>query len=282
MGGGEGLLSGQLTACIEWLFAEGGRSIPDRVRAAAAAGFSQIEFWGAGDKNVGELEEAINETGVSVTAFVSEPPARLVDPTTHADFLLGVERSSRLASRLHARNLIVLSGDALPGVERKRQRESVTRALASAAPIASQAGVNLLLEPLNTRVDHPGYFLDSTSEGFEAIREVNHPAVRLLYDMYHSVVMGEDPARVLSGSGALVGHVHVADVPGRREPGTGTIDWLRELSALRLSGYDGTVGLEYRPTRDTESSLAFFRGLIAVWNEDRVDAVTGTDGWLRS
>jgi len=146
-------------------------------------------------------------------------------------------------------------------VERSRQRDAITEALLRAAPIASKAGVRLLLEPLNTRVDHPGYFLDSTAEALEVINDVDDPAVRLLYDLYHSIVMGEDPQQVLAGSGHLVGHVHVADVPGRHEPGTGTIDWPLQLAALRSAEYSGAIGLEYKPSRDTESSLELIRQL---------------------
>ncbi len=155
----------------------------------------------------------------------------------------------------------MVSGDARPGVERSRQRDAITEALLRAAPIASKAGVRLLLEPLNTRVDHPGYFLDSTAEALEVINDVDDPAVRLLYDLYHSIVMGEDPQQVLAGSGHLVGHVHVADVPGRHEPGTGTIDWPLQLAALRSAEYSGAIGLEYKPSRDTESSLELIRQL---------------------
>ena len=188
------------------------------MRSAAAAGFTQVEFWTTTDKDLEEVERALRETGITVTDFVSEPTGRLVDPATHTEFLEGVERSTRVATRLNARNVIVLSGDTIPNADRRRQLEAITQALSRAAPIASKADVGLLLEPLNTLADHPGYFLDSTVEALDVIRNVNQPAVRLLYDMYHSIVMGEEPAEVLAGSGHLVGHVHVADLPGRHEP----------------------------------------------------------------
>lgn len=253
------LLSWRLSPCLEWLFADGGAEFPDRIRAAAQAGFRQVEFWTAGNKDVAHLEAAIDECGVTVTAFVSEPTGRIVDPSTHNMFLEGVERSCSLAKRLHAQNLIVVSGDTLPAVDRRAQSDAIAVALDQAGAIAERSGVGLVLEPLNTRVDHAGYFLESTEEALRILRAVGRPTVRLLYDLYHSVVMGEDPATVLRDARGMVGHVHIADAPGRHEPGTGKIDWRRELDALRASGYDGALGLEYVPTRGTESSLAFIR-----------------------
>ena len=259
--GDRNALSLILSPCIEWLFADGGRPFPERVRAAAAAGFAQVEFWTTTDKDLDQVEKALHETGITVTGFVSEPAGRLVDPAIHAAFLEGVKRSVQVAARLSARNLIVVSGNARPEADRTQQLDAIAEALRRAASIASKAGVVLLLEPLNTLVDHRGYFLDSTADALQVIRSVDQPAVRLLYDMYHSVVMGEDPEHVLVGSGGLVGHVHIADAPGRHEPGTGKIDWTRQLAALRTAGYGGPIGLEYIPSRDTRSSLELIREL---------------------
>ena len=249
----------RLSACIEWLFAEGGRPFPDRIRAAADAGLERIEFWNLGDRNVDAIKSALRETGVRVTGFVSEPAARLVDPATHDEFVAGVRRSAEMASRLGAHGLIVVSGNTRPGVSRTEQRHAIASALGRAAPVAAEHGVCLLLEPLNSLIDHEGYFLDSTPAALGIVRDVGHPSVRLLYDLYHSTVMGEDPAMVLTGAGDLVGHVHLADVPGRHEPGTGGIDWPRQLAALRAAGYTGALGLEYMPLGETTSSLAFIR-----------------------
>lgn len=238
----------ELSACIEWLFAEDKRPFHERVARAAAAGFQRIEFWGTRRKQLGPLEAAIRESGVTVSAFLSEPAAS--DP----DFLRGIETSCELAPRLNAKQLIVLAGEGPDG--------DLVGALRKAAPIAAGHGVGLLLEPLNT-VDHPGYVLASTVAGLEMVRAVDHPALRLLYDLYHSVVMGEEPALVLAGAGHLVGHVHIADAPGRHEPGTGAIDWPHQLEVLRASGYSGPLGLEFRPSRETVESVAHIRDLTS-------------------
>ena len=213
----------------------------ERVSRAAAAGFRRVEFWGTRDTELAPLEAAIHESGVTVTAFLSEPAV------THPDFLSGLAAACEVAPRLKAQNLIVLAGE---------QPGDLSGALRLAAPIAAEHHVGLLLEPLNT-VDHPGYALSSTLDGLAIVRAVDQPNVRLLYDMYHSVVMGEEPSAVLAGAEHLVGHVHIADAPGRHEPGTGAVDWPRQLAALREAGYSGALGLEFMPTRETMESLVY-------------------------
>ncbi len=133
----------------------------------------------------------------------------------------------------------MLAGDELPGVDRRTQHDAVVAALRRAAPIANGEGVMLLLENLNTRVDHPGHYLDRTPEALDIIDEVDDPSVRLLFDLYHAVVMDESPAEVLAGRLDRVAHVQIADVPGRHEPGSGRIDWAAELGWLLGHGYRG-------------------------------------------
>jgi hydroxypyruvate isomerase len=253
----------ELSACIEWLFAEE-PVFDNRVRAAAAAGLGCVEFWTWRDKDIRALRTALEETGVRLTTFVSEPESQLVDPKEHAAFIGGVEKSARVAASLDCHSLIVVAGDDRTGVAREEQHRAVVAALRAAAPGAAAYGVDVLLEPLNSRVDHMGHFLDSTAEGFEMIEEVGASNVRLLYDMYHSVVMGERPEEVLSGRVELVGHIHLADAPGRHEPGSGTIDWPKEISWLRESGYRGRLGLEYMPTEDTAKTLGQIASLVSA------------------
>jgi hydroxypyruvate isomerase len=253
----------ELSACIELLFVEGGRPFADRIRAAREAGLPAVEFWSWRDKPLEDLERALDDTGLAVTSFVSEPAGGLVDTSTHRAFLDGLVESCAVAQRLAVPNLVVLAGDALPGVDTVRQRDAVVAALRTAAPIAADHGIVLTLEPLNTRVDHPGHFLDRTADGMSIVREVDHPGLRLLYDLYHSVVMDERPAEVLRDAMDLVGHVQIADVPGRHEPGSGTIAWADEIATLRRIGYRGRLGLEYVPEVESAASLGTIRGVVA-------------------
>lgn len=246
----------ELSACIEWLFAEE-PAFAKRVERAAEAGCGFVEFWTWRDKDLAELAGALEASGARLKSFLSQPEGRLVDPATHAAFLGGVSESASVARSLGAEGLIVLAGDRLVGVEDRDQRAAVVAALRAAAPLAAEHGVTLLLEPLNTRIDHVGYFLDSTRDGLDLVEEVAADNVGLLLDVYHSVTMGEDPERVVGDRVGLVGHVHLADVPGRGEPGSGGIDWAAVVSWLRRSGYGGALGLEYMPSAvGTVESLA--------------------------
>jgi hydroxypyruvate isomerase len=96
------------------------------------------------------------------------------------------------------------------------------------------------------------------------IDRVDHPSVALPYDIYHSGMMGERPESVLARHGDMIGHAHVADLPGRHEPGSGGIDWRSHIGALAASGYAGTVGLEYWPTAASLDSLATARRALGV------------------
>lgn len=258
----------QLSACIEVLFTEGDAPFEERVRRAAEAGLPAVEFWTWRDKNLEAVAGALEETGLALTSFVSEPDARrLVDPSTHEAFLAGFEESTRAAVSLGCQSLIVVAGEEMPGVSRELQHTAVVEALRAAAHFAEEAGVNLLLEPLNSRVDHPGEFLDGTEEGLDIVDEVGSPAVGLLYDLYHSVAMGEDPKTVLAGRVDRVGHLHVADSPGRQEPGTGTIDFSSHLGWIVANGYAGRVGLEYLPSVGSAESVEHIAVIAAALPE---------------
>jgi hydroxypyruvate isomerase len=105
-------------------------------------------------------------------------------------------------------------------------------------------------------VNHVGTFLDSSRETIQIVREVGAPTIGMLYDLYHSLVMGEQPTQELAGAIDMVKHVQIADVPGQGEPGSGQVDWSRVLTDLSELGYAGAIGLEYVPTVETTRSVA--------------------------
>jgi hydroxypyruvate isomerase len=243
------------SACLEWLFAAEAPNFPDRIRLAKQAGLSAVEFWLYGNKDIDAVEAALKETDLPVAGFCAEPMVPLTDPAQHEAFLAGLPGSIAVARRLGAKVLIVQAGADLPGRSRAEQRKALVDALTKAADILAGTGVVLAVEPLNTLVDHVGYFLASTTEGLDIIDEVGRPEIKILYDIYHSAVMGEDIAEVLAGRVDRIAHAHLADTPGRHEPGTGKLDWQARVRWLETNGYRGMVGLEYKPTTATTDSL---------------------------
>lgn len=247
------------SACIEWLFAREHPAVPDRIRAARAAGLSGIEFWSWSNKDIDAVKSALDETGLAIAGILCEPIARITDPEAHPAFLDGVRASLAAAQKLGAPVMIAQAGDDRHGIPREAQHASLVKVLKDAADIVKGSGVVIALEPLNDRVDHPGYYLTSTVEGLDIVDEVDRPEIRLLYDIYHSAMMGEHIEDVLEGRLDRVVHVHLADTQGRGEPGSGAMDWQARLDWLAAHGYEGFVGLEYRPTGSTEDSLSFMR-----------------------
>lgn len=252
----------QLSACIEWLFADEAEDIVDRIRLAKAAGLDAVEFWHWRNKDLDAIEAALKVTGVSLSGFVAEPMIALTDPANHADFLEGLKRSVDVAKRLGAKVLIAQAGDDLPGKSRAVQREALTAGLAACADVLKGSVVRLGVEPLNTLVDHQGYFLSSTAEALDIVDDVARPEIGIVYDLYHSMVMGEVPQEVVAGRVDRIIHVHVADHPGRNDPGTGKLDLKTPLAWLFANGYAGRVGLEYRPLHGTTAGLQKVRKVL--------------------
>lgn len=254
----------KLSPCIEWMFAAEHPALADRIRAAKAAGFDRVEFHLWRDKDLAAAAAALEETGVQLTGFVVEPRRSIVDPAQHGEFLDAVRDSLAAARRLGSPPLVVASGFLREGVSPEEHRAAAVTALKQAAALAEAAGITLVLEPLNTKVEHPGMYLDSTTLALDIIEEVASPNLKLLFDVYHSAVMDEDRKAVLDGRMHLVHHIQIADMPGRNEPGTGMIDWPAVVSDLRELGYQGDIGLEYKPTLPPIESLAQTRTSLGV------------------
>ena len=258
----------QLSVCIELIFAD--RDFPARIDAVAEAGLPAFEFWGWRDKDIPAIIECQERHGLEVVGLSLDPPVCLLEGDAIPAFVQGVRESCRVARQLGCKRLMAhvqevpwgagrpwysCLGDEQGRARRRAQHENIVRAFKEASPIAEGEGVTLLVEPLNTLVDHAGYFIGSSWEGFEIVQEVDSPAVRLLFDVYHMQISEGNVINNLTGHIDLVGHLHVADVPGRHEPGTGEINFLNVLSAAKRAGYDGYVGLEYTPSGDAVASL---------------------------
>jgi len=257
----------RFSACIEMLFVPETDDFAQRIHLAKAAGFDLVEFWMWSNKDLDAVERALQDTGVKLAGIVAEPFAELTRTGDHDRFLAGLERSRDVALRLGTKVLICQSGPLLAGVDRARQHDALTIAMARSADVLKGSGVRLALEPLNDLVDHPGYYLTSTTEGLDICDAVNRPEIGITYDMYHSMVMGEDPEQVVAGRLERVFHIHIADHPGRNEPGSGSLPLKQKLAWLEGQGYVGAAGLEFRPTGSTADALRVMRGSLEQGSE---------------
>lgn len=245
----------QLSACVEWQFPEAGEGLPARIRAAREAGLSLCEFHLWRDKDIDGIAAALGETGMQLTGFCVDPRRSIVDPSEHDEMLGAVADTLAVAKKLGSPPLIVASGFRVEGMSDAQHFAQAVSVLSRAAALAEEAGVTLVLEPLNTEL-FPTMYLVSTTLGLDLIEAVASPRLKLLYDVYHSRVMGEDMAAVLAGRMHLVAHVQVAGWPGRKEPGIGDLDYAEVMRVLAELGYEGAIGLEYFPTMEARASLA--------------------------
>ena len=247
----------KLSACIEMLFAEIDE-LSQRIPAAAAAGLDGIEFWSHSNKDLKGIANACQNTGLPVTAMTIEAPEGMLDYSLADKFAQATEQAIAAAQTVGCKILICTTNIATPipiNINRNRAHAGVIACLKTAAPLAEEAGVTLVLEPLNILVDHPGYFLTSSREGFQIVEQVGSPAVKLLYDIYHQQITEGNLIATITPNIEKIGHFHTADVPGRYEPGTGEINYANVLAAIDEAGYEGFIGLEYKPTGPTPDTL---------------------------
>ncbi|MFB6295573.1 MAG: TIM barrel protein [Halobacteriales archaeon] len=233
----------RLSGYLNLLFEEG--SFPERVDRVAEAGLEGIEAYGF-DLDHEAIAERAAEHDLE-WVYLSGGRPDFTDSDNHEAAIESIEDSLALAAEHGIHNLNVKSGDTQEGLDAEAQRESVVAVLEDAAPLTEEAGVRLVLEPLNTRVDHPGHFTTTAAEGAEIVRAVDSPNVRLLFDFYHEQITHGDVIRSFREHVDVVGHVHVADNPGRHQPGTGEINYGNVLDAVAESEYEGFVGCEFTP-----------------------------------
>jgi hydroxypyruvate isomerase len=254
----------ELSPCINLLFREP-PDVPfsERVARATAAGHARVDMWDWRHRDVEGLAAALVDNRVTLSVLSCDLEVNITDPSQHDAFLEAIADSAGEAKRPGCSNVIVSAGETVADVDHRTQTRAVVSALRRAAPIAEQHGVTLLLENLNSRdEDQDGCFLVSTRESLAIVDAVGRASVRMLYDLYHSVMMDEDPSEVLAGSMDRIAYVQIADVPGRHEPGTGKIDWRRELGWLLGAGYAGPLGLEYLPTTDSDESMHHLKSVL--------------------
>ena len=231
----------------------GGMDFCEGLRRVKSLGYDAAETYNWKGLDFDAVRRTCEETGVELLSMCTSE-FRMTDPTFRQAWLDGLEESCQAANRMGVKRLITQVGQDT-GAPREQQHASIVETLNQARPILEKSGVTIMLEPLNTLVNHPGYYLWSAVEGFEIIREVNHPLVKLVYDIYHQQVMEGNIIPNITQNLDCIAHLHSAGHPGRNELQYGENDYKVIFAAVDKAGYTGACGLEYRPLMDPEESL---------------------------
>ena len=196
---------------------------------------------------------------------VRAPGCGLTSPAEREGFLEVLLTAIEAGKKIGTEMLVVLTGFEREGLSRKQQKDSCVEGLRAAAPLLERAGMTAVIEPINTRVTRPGYFLSSASEGFDILHRVDSPNVKLLFDIYHVQVMEGNLIPLIRDNIAWIGNFHIGDHPGRMQPGTGEINYRNVLHAiyeLQLARkYSGYAALEYHPSVPLPQTMTEVRQL---------------------
>ena len=229
----------------------------DGVKKIAELGYDAAEIYGWKNLDIPRAREVLDECGVELISICTTE-FRMTDPKYRSLWLEGLRESCATANALGAGKLITQVGQDT-GAPREEQHAAIVETLKAARPILDEYGVTVMIEPLNLYVNHPGYYLYSAYEGFDIIKEVDHPRVKLIYDIYHQQVMEGNIIPSITGNLDLIAHLHCAAHPGRIEPWLGENNYKFIFDAVDRAGYTGACGLEYRPTLPVEDSLKLAR-----------------------
>jgi hydroxypyruvate isomerase len=237
----------------------------DRFDRAAKAGFKAVEYMFPYHFDAQNLADALKTNNLKQALF--NLPAGNWDagergiavlPARKWEFEEGVAKAIRYAKALDCSLINCLVGLKPSGVSESQVRDTLLSNLRFAANALGREGIRLLIESLNTR-DIPGFYLSNTTDVLALIREVDHPNIYYQYDIYHMQVMEGDITTTIRNNIKIIGHIQLADNPGRHEPGTGEINYPNLFRFIDEAGYTGFIGCEYKPLTTAEEGLGWIK-----------------------
>lgn len=246
-------------------------SLPQRPAAAKTAGFDAVEFWWPwpdrpvpSDADVDAFVRAVRDAGVQLVGLnffagdLAGPDCGVLSiPSRSAQFRDNLDVAVGIGEQLGVVAFNALYGNRVDEAQPAEQDELGQENLGHAAQAAARIGATVLVEPVSGPKPYPLRSADDAVAVVRAVREAGQPNVGFLCDLFHLANNGDNLDAAIARHADVVSHVQIADHPGRGEPGSGTLDLDRYLTALANAGYAGWVGLEYKPTTDTETSLSW-------------------------
>ena len=250
------------SACIEPMYAE----LPflERFRSAKEDGFEFAEFWSWADKDLDAVKAAAENAGIGISGFNGDAGYSLIDPAQKKPYIDFLRQSVAAAQKLGARSVTIHSNALGEGgivVNHYTDLSDTVKTCAmfgtllECAKIAEESGVSMNLEALNITTDHAGNYLRTTQAAAEMCRLVGSPKLKILYDVYHMQLNEGSLCDNISRYADQIGHIHVADAPGRHEPGTGEINYANVFACLETAGYTGIIGFELFSLHSTAEAV---------------------------
>lgn len=243
--------------------------LPDRFRAAKQAGFSAVEIQFPYPLPAAQIQRILREQDLKLVLFNVDADTLLQGgeglaavPEKQGSFKAAVAQALEYAELLQPEIINVLPGCCFDTQRLPAYRETLIGNLRYAAERFAAIGVNTVFEAVNSH-DMPGFIIDNHAKMLSLLAEVNHPALRLQYDIYHMSRMREDCAAFISQHLDKIGHFQFADCPGRGQPGTGAVNFAELFQLLERLPYSGWLGAEYKPTMDTQDSLGWMKTPLA-------------------
>lgn len=241
----------------------GGRiPVPQQLEKYAEWGFRAFEYNGLPSHSTAEIEsfrKKMDELKMAMGVFVVNSGGwkggAMCDKTFHAQFLKDVERAVQIHSIIGNECATVCSGLMVPNLSHDEQTLNCIDVLKRAADIVGNSKLVLVLEPLNIRVDHAGYFVVFSDHAAHIMRQVNSPQVKILFDIYHQQISEGNVINHIRQNWDQIGYFQVGDVPGRREPYTGEINYQNVFKAIHEKGFKGIIGMEHGLSVPGEAGL---------------------------
>jgi hydroxypyruvate isomerase len=234
-----------------------GQPLPQRLDKVAEAGYHAVEFVdefkGWGKEEFAALRKKKNELGIEIDASCGAWPS-LPDASTREKFLAELKDFVPTMRELETTRMVMQTGNNVPGLSHEQMRANCIETLKRAGDIAAQNNIELLVENIDPE-ENPKYFLTSSAEGFEIVRAVGNPHVKFLYDFFHEQISEGNLIAKLAKNMDVLGLVHVADVPGRHEPGTGEIHYPNIYRKLAELNYTRYIAMEFLPTGEPVAAL---------------------------
>lgn len=242
----------KVSVCVDAVFE--GRDFFESLETLSALGIRNFEFWRWWDKDIDRIRQEKDRLQLQISSFCTRFIS-LVDASKREEYIQGLRETIETAKMLGCKHIITQVGDELSDRSREQQHQSLVEGLKACIPYLREADITLLVEPLNTMVDHQGYFLSSSDEGCQVIEEVNDPHVKLLFDIYHQQIMEGHLISRIRKNIRFIGHFHAAGNPGRHELHNGEINYESVFEAIEKTGYQGYIALEYFPLEDPSLGL---------------------------